>query len=163
MIEPNLFLPGVVVLQTAMSGGQLWALVCNNNKNNEIIHRDTPITTAQICDEDTEFVGLNMLDKKYQYIPMSMQNDAARLVIMISSISDATARADDGIQLATGQPDDLDKSLFFNPSEVYSSQVEYNEYRLQRILQIMDVQMWEITESQRLGAVDLIPCPRPTY
>ena len=103
MIEPNLFLPGVVVLQTAVSGGQLWALVCNNNKNNEIIHRDTPITTAQICDEDTEFVGLNMLDKNNQYIPMSMQNDAARSVMMISSISDATARADDGIQLATLQ------------------------------------------------------------
>ena len=156
IIEPNLCLPGVMVLQTAVSGKHLCALVVNHNKNPEVIHRDTQITTAQICTRDTEFVGLEMLDKDKQYIPMSMENEAARTIMMICSLSEATARADDGTHLSSEYPDDLDRSLDYDPSEVAPTPVVYNEDRLQKILDIMDIETWEITDAERAEAIDLI-------
>ena len=156
IIEPNLCSPGVVVLQTAVSGKYLCALIVNHNTSPEIIHRDTQITTAQICTGDTEFVGLDMLDKDKQYIPMSMENKAARTLMMVCSIGEATARADDGIQLSDGYSDDLDKSLDYDPSEVATTPVIYNEDRLQKILDIMDIKSWDITDAERAEAIDLI-------
>ena len=128
----------------------------NHNKSPEVIHRDTQITTAQICTADTEFVGLQILDKDKQYIPMSMQDDAARTLLTIASISEATARADDGIQMSSGYTDDLDRSLEYDPAEVEPTPVIYDEDRLQRILNIMDIDSWELKDQQKQEAIDLI-------
>ena len=152
IIEPNLFLPGVVILQTAVSGKQLWALVNNCNKTTEIIRRDTPITSAYICQKDTEFVGMNML-KDDKYVPMNMQDNAARTMAIIATIQDVTAQADDG---SSTQLDDLDRSLDFDPADVNSVPVIHNEDRLQKIIEIMKVDSWEISDPERQRAVNLI-------
>ena len=153
--EPRMVIPGVYVLQTAISGKFLLLGICNTNNTTEILRRDLPITTADLCPGDTKFIGLDALQSDKEYAPMDLNDEASRTVFLIHTITEITAQADDGLT-SPEHRDLLDHTLDFDPAEVSTEDVQYNEERLQKLLGIFNIDSWQIPESQRDVAIELI-------
>ena len=153
IVDPHMVLPGVYVLSTALSGTVLMLGVYNANKNPEVLRRGLPIASAFISNDDT-FVGLQALKGKH-YEPMDLEDEAARTTLAVHTITEITAQADDGMN----SPEDwdaLDRALDFDPSEVSSEKVVFDDARAKKLLDIFDIQSWQIPEDQKASAINII-------
>ena len=155
VIEPKMVMPGVFVLQTAVSGKYLLVGIYNLNKSSEVLQRELPISTASRCPNNTEFIGLEALQTDKRYTPMDIEDEASRTVFLIHTITEITAQADDG-QASPEYNDLLDNALEYDPAEVNTSEVVYDEHRLHKLLSILKPDSWQIPESQREAAIDLV-------
>ena len=155
IVEPKLLRPGVFVTQTAVSGRVLIVGIYNANKAPEILQRGLPISTASRCDPEAQFIGLSALQQDQQYAPMDMNDAPSRSVLMIHTVSEVTAQADDGTSSVECR-DELDDALDFDPTEVSTTEPTYDEARLTKLLQIFDMESWQIPQDKREAAIDII-------
>ena len=155
LVEPSMLRPGVFVTQTAISGKVLIVGIYNANKAPEILQRGLPISTASRCDPDTHFIGLSALQQDQQYAPMDMNDAPSRSVLMIHTVSEVTAHADDGTTSVECR-DELDDALDFDPTEVSSTDPTYDEARLNKLLQIFDIDSWKLPQNKREAAINII-------
>ena len=155
IVEPHMLRPGVFVTQTAVSGKFLIVGIYNANKAPEILQRGLPISTASRCDPESQFIGLSALQQDQQYAPMDMNDAPSRSVLMIHTVSEVTAHADDGNSSVECR-DELDDALDFDPTEVSTTDPTYDEARLTKLLQIFDMESWQIPQDKREAAIDII-------
>ena len=155
IVEPIMLRPGVFVTQTAVSGQVLVVGIYNANKAPEILQRGLPLSTASLCSPDTSFVGLSALQQDQHYVPLDMDDSSSRSILMIHTVTEVTAQADDGTTQVEYR-DELDDALDFDPTEVGTTPPTYDEDRLQRLLQTFNVDSWKIPQEKREAAINII-------
>ena len=153
----NMYMPGVLV-QDTIASGVLTVSVRNMNAQPALLARDIPIAYGYRYSEPEEVATiLTESDNK----PLRMEDPRAQVILTISSLSELTERAFDG------KPDDetdmLDEFMEYDPSEVIDKEVVYDESRFQKVLELLDIDKWELTQDQKDRAIEMLRRKQRAY
>ena len=138
-------------MHTLTSGKYLQVLVNNSNMNSHTLHRDLPISTASIQPNGSTVVNISIKASGDNYKPMTFSDQNARSIFALNSIK-MTPQVDS----IEDETDLLEEGLEFDPSEIPSAQIDYNEQRLNNILDILNPDSWKVTEEVRQKAIAII-------
>ena len=149
--EQNEIQPGILTLPTLFSGSQFYLSIYNNTRETIVVQRDIPIAHAFQHDPDTQCIGLLRRDENDQFINMSLTDQISQTIFVVSSFADMTPQADDGLN-----DDALDAHLNYDPTEVTDTTINYDETRFEKLLQLLRPDTWQITEGEKLKALEVI-------
>ena len=149
--EQNMIQPGILTLPTIFAGKKFFLPIYNATKQTITIQRNIPIAHAFKSSPETQFVGLLRRDENEQFTAMSFQDTVSQTIFVVNSISDITPQADDGLN-----DDALEAHLNYDPANISQTEVLYDETRFQKLLEILQPDTWQIPESDKLRAFDVI-------
>ena len=151
-ICPNIIQPGVIVERT-LTSGLLTTQITNLNGHPVVINRDIPITTAALCDSDMQIKTVKWLDDNME---PTNHPEIENIILMLDSFNEVTERACVGIQPESEDPDLLDQKLDYDPTEIKDQKVIYDEDRVQKLLELLRIDEWELNDTQKQQAIDVI-------
>ena len=160
VIISNMYQPGVMV-QDTITSGILTVSVRNMNAQTAVLCRDIPIAYAYIYSESEE-VATILDETQTSPKPLKNEDPRAQTILSLASLSELTERAFDG-NPDKGDSDMLDDFMEYDLSEVKDEEVVYYESRFSKVLELLNVDKWELTEDQKHKALDLLKRKQSAY
>ena len=117
--------------------------IINYNESEVNLYRDIPFAPAEVLEE--EHIGL--IHEKN--VNISLEDPKVFTMMAISSITETAYVSSEEYLSDT---DDLQEALKYDPAEISTDPVIYDEDRFQKLLKVLKPENWSMTNSQRRKA-----------
>ena len=157
VVVSNMFQPGVLV-QDTITSGILTVSIRNMNAEPALLSRDIPIAYAyrHASPEEVPRI-LNEPNGKN----LCLADPRAQVILTLTSLSELTEQAFDG--KPASESDMLDQFFEYDPADVTGEKVTYDQERFEKVLELLNVDKWELTEDQKAKAMEMVRRKQRAY
>ena len=145
-INGGLLAPGVILLQ-GISNQRDKIQVINYNNDSLNLYKNIPVGTA------TKFNEENLCQFQNENMNTDITHPDVYTLMALSSI---TEEAYVTPQEFASDTEELEEALNYDPSEIPSKEVIYDEVRFQSLLNMLNSKSWKLSKRQRLKAEEVL-------
>ena len=145
-IEGKLIAPGVIAISgISNQRGKIHLINYNNEDVN--LYKHVPFSTAYPIEEE------NIAELKADIGQIDLKKPEVYTLLALSSITEEAYVTQCE---SSSDPDQLQDLLDYDPSEIPTTAVVYNESRFQRLLEMLKAKDWKLTTAQRKKAEEVL-------